>query len=98
MIAARRWRVCEHGDTVPVLCRLPSGMTDREWKGRSIDRCIAPLVKALQEGGINMLGSCCGHGEVKGNICLEDGRGLLVLSPEEFNTWLDDAIKGGGGE
>lgn len=53
-----------------------------------IDACIASLVKAIQEGGIDMLGSCCGHGKREGHIWLADGRGLLVLSPEDNRRYL----------
>ena len=42
------------------------------------DPCIAPLVKALNEGGIATVASCCGHGERNGSICLADGRELLI--------------------
>ncbi len=44
-----------------------------------IDGCIAPIVKALQRGGIDMRASCCGHGKGRGSIHLQDGRTLLIL-------------------
>ncbi len=50
----------------------------QRWKMAQIDACIAPIVKALQEGGIDMRGSCCGHGEVDGTINLQDGRILII--------------------
>lgn len=43
------------------------------------DPCIAPLVKALNEGGIPTVASCCGHGTHLGSIALEDGRWLTIL-------------------
>jgi hypothetical protein len=49
-----------------------------KWKRVKIDKCIAPIVKALQKGGINMRGSCCGHGKDIGEIELSDGRKLLI--------------------
>jgi hypothetical protein len=55
------------------------------WKQAQIDRCIAPIVKALQEGGIDMRGSCCGHGRQCGEIELQDGRMLLILTPGQKN-------------
>lgn len=48
------------------------------WKHCKIDKCIAPLVRALQEGGIDMRGSCCGHGKMDGDIHLQDGRILII--------------------
>jgi len=45
---------------------------------RWIDSCIAPIVKALQEGGIDMRSSCCGHGKGDGKILLQDGRRLII--------------------
>ena len=48
------------------------------WKKAQIDRCIAPIVSALQEGGIDMRGSCCGHGKMDGDIHLQDGRILII--------------------
>ena len=73
--------MCEHGDTVPVLVMVPSdlshtGMERRDMK--QIDRCIADIVRALQDAGIDMRGSCCGHGKADGSILLEDGRELVV--------------------
>lgn len=51
--------------------------TRREWL---IDRCIAPIVAALDAAGVYMLGSCCGHGNGPGEITLADGRRLFVAS------------------
>ena len=48
------------------------------WKKMKIDKCMAPIVKALQEGGIDMRGSCCGHGKMDGDIHLQDGRILII--------------------
>jgi hypothetical protein len=54
-----------------------------EWKTVQIDGCIASLVAALQAGGIDMRGSCCGHGAREGFIHLNDGRALLLLSKDQ---------------
>lgn len=75
--------MCEWGDCVAVRVRVAADLscTGRsKWKRMQIDRCIAPLVQALQQGGVNMLGSCCGHGKREGYIHLDDGRCLLILS------------------
>lgn len=48
------------------------------WKVAAIDYCIAPIVEALQLRGIDMRGSCCGHGKMDGDISLKDGRVLVI--------------------
>jgi hypothetical protein len=83
--------MCNWGDTAPVLVRIPADLScsgEAHWKLTQIDRCIAPLVKALQEGGVDMRGSCCGHGRGEGQIELQDGRLLRILDPQEAATWL----------
>lgn len=47
------------------------------------DPCLAPLVKALNDGGQPTIASCCGHGRRPSSICLADGRELLVMSFDE---------------
>ena len=44
----------------------------------NIDKCIAPLVKALNMSGFETVASCCGHGKKLGNIVLQDGRELII--------------------
>ena len=47
--------------------------TDEVFKSRSkvpVDKCIAPIVQALNSAGIQTLGSCCGHGVI-GYIALD---------------------------
>jgi hypothetical protein len=73
--------MCAHGETVPVRVKIDAGLSHSgrtEWKVKPIDRCIAGLVAALQGGGIDMLGSCCGHGRNPGEIALADGRILSL--------------------
>lgn len=63
--------MCMRGDTVPLVI-----------KGRrvEIDRCIAPIVKALNDAGIETAESCCGHGEVEGHIlAYQDGKHRLFV-------------------
>lgn len=45
---------------------------------KGIDFCIAPIVQALNIGGITTVSSCCGHGKQDGTILLADGRVLIV--------------------
>lgn len=83
--------MCEHGRSALVRVKVPADLAaegHEKWKDAAIDECIAPLVAALQGGGIDMCGSCCGHGQRDGHIDLQDGRGLLILSPERNTAYL----------
>lgn len=42
------------------------------------DPCIEPIVRALNEGGLRTVASCCGHGERPGRITLSDDTDLYV--------------------
>jgi len=73
--------MCKWGATVPVCVKIPADLShsgESCWKVKEIDRRIAPIVKALQEGGIDMRASCCGHGKTDGRIDLQDGRILII--------------------
>lgn len=48
-------------------------------KGVWCDPCLAPLITALNDGGLPTVASCCGHGENPGSVALADGRWLLIL-------------------
>ena len=83
--------MCDHGQEVVVRLKIPADLAfdgAEKWKDCGIDACIAPLVKALQDGGVDMRGSCCGHRKRPGHIDLQDGRGLLVMSAEENLQYL----------
>lgn len=67
-------------ETKAVNVKIPPDLShtgESYWKDIEIDACIADIVDALQSGGINMRGSCCGHGGW-GEIFLEDGRVLMI--------------------
>ena len=66
--------MCEHGRTNEMM------LGGRWWR---IDVCIAPLVKALNQGGMVTVASCCGHGKMDGVISLQDGRELVIMSTKE---------------
>lgn len=71
--------MCSRGDTVPmVLPKRPLSDQFGRHLPYAIDRCIAPLVAALNRSGLTTVASCCGHGEVPGNIALGDGRWLVI--------------------
>lgn len=79
--------MCKEGVTRPVRVKVPADLscTGKErWKDAKIDVCIAELVEALQRSGIDMRGSCCGHGKAVGTILLQDGRILIITADDRF--------------
>lgn len=83
--------MCRHGTHELVRVRIPADLAGggrAKWKRMKIDACIAPLVRALQEAGVNMRGSCCGHGRGRGDIHLQDGRMLLILDKKAAMRYL----------
>lgn len=74
--------MCEHGTTTPVEVMIVSGLSHTGFARRAvveIDSCISALVRALDQAGIIMRSSCCGHGK-GGEIVLEDGRTLIIAT------------------
>lgn len=43
-----------------------------------IDKCLEPIIMALNAAGVKTVASCCGHGKQPGNIALADGRELII--------------------
>lgn len=78
--------MCEWGTHVEVenLLAFNGDWHRRTWK---IDACIAPIVKALDGGGVETVQSCCGHGKGPGRIDLVDGRALFLLPASYDLTW-----------
>ncbi len=77
--------MCEHGDEVlmRVLVDARDSHTgEARYAEKGIDRCIAPLVKALNDAAIITRSSCCGHGKEPGTVMLADGRTVRVYSVE----------------
>ena len=73
--------MCKYGNTILTKVKIPADLSHTGksfWKKAGIDSCVAPIVKALQKGGIDMRGSCCGHGKMDGDIHLQDGRILII--------------------
>ena len=82
---------CSHCGERSVLMRFPNGSRDFP-----IDPCIASIVKALNDGGVLTVATCCGHGSGMGNIWLEDGRVLVVLPDyDSYSAVLLAAIECG---
>ena len=68
--------MCKRGNTVkmelPIVGDFRQGIAD-------IDKCLAPIIKALNDGGVLTTGCCCGHGEIMGYIHLANGKYLGVF-------------------
>jgi len=64
------------GRTVDCLVMVPANLSHTGkayWANKSIDYCLAPLVKTLNAFGVDTAACCCGHGEAPGSIILHDG-------------------------
>lgn len=62
-------------------------------KERRIDACIAEIIRALNDGGVATIASCCGHFNRWGSIILKDGR-ELIISPDFESSRAFDKIHG----
>lgn len=77
--------MCKWGNDVLVKVKIPAVCSHTGkvyWTKKAIDKCIAPIVKALTEAGIHTAGSCCGHGKNNGYIALHDKRVLIIKKIE----------------
>ena len=75
--------MCNWGDSVSVEVLIPKDLSSsgsEKWVHKPIDRCISNIVSALQNAGINMRSSCCGHGKGPGEILFQDGRRLVIYN------------------
>lgn len=81
-------KMCEWGDTVTYEVFIPAHLSstgEDKRKNVDIDRCLLPLVKALNESGILTDACCCGHGKRPGNIMLADDR-VIEIYPN-YKEW-----------
>lgn len=62
----------------------PCGRSDCNTINQGIDKCLLPLIRALNAVGLRTVASCCGHGNRPGRISLKDGREILILP--DFDT------------
>lgn len=69
---ARPSRCCPLGS---YKCQVPMPIAGRR---RDIDYCVADIVAALNAANIATVASCCGHGQMEGDVRLEDGRVLKI--------------------
>jgi hypothetical protein len=83
--------MCEYGTWKKVKVWIPPDLDcvgEGKWKFAKIDSCIAPIVRALQRGGINMRSSCCGHEKHRGRIDLQDGRIIWIDSSKRVHCYI----------
>ena len=85
--------MCKRGDTVSVMVLKDE---PHHWHFQDIDRCIAPLVNALNKADIYTASCCCGHGEELGHIWLRDGRALIILPDATKDTITAMVTKAAG--
>lgn len=86
--------MCEHandpGGREAAMIVLDPGTPERQGRDEVwCDPCIAPIVKALNDGGLPTVASCCGHHLKPARISLRDGRELFVLPDYEAGSALD---------
>jgi hypothetical protein len=71
----------EHREAAMVTIARDESGTPTVW----CDPCLAPLIQALNNGGLPTVASCCGHGHRPGTVALRDGRHLLVADWDWFD-------------
>jgi len=84
--------MCRWGDVVHMHLKIPAHLshTGKEYmKPVGIDRCIAPIIKALNDAGITTDASCCGHEKIPGSIILSDNRWLIVCDEKTAKAFFD---------
>lgn len=76
--------MCKWNDTIVT--------TTSSGKRVDVDRCLEPLVNALNAAGIETIACCCGHQKRPGNIALKDGRELIIAPDFETGREVDRAF------
>ncbi len=72
--------MCNHENREAAMVIVDPGTPERNGRdGVWCDPCLEPIVRALNEGGVRTVASCCGHGRSHGNIALADGRELIIM-------------------
>ena len=56
------------------------------------DPCIESLIRALNDGGVRTVASCCGHHQTLGNIALADGRQLFIAASFDEAALVSTAL------
>ena len=78
--------------TVPVSARK-SHTGKKRMKTISIDACLAPIIKALLDAGIETEECCCGHGHNAGYIGFADDRCFIIVNGHKEWDIARDAVE-----
>ena len=54
-------------------------------KAVEIDNCLTNIIQSLNDGGVETVTSCCGHGKTNGYIVLKDR--ILIVTP--VTNWTE---------
>lgn len=73
--------MCEYGDRV---------LMSFHGYNAEVDRCLAPILTALNASGITTVSSCCGHGHRPGYIWLLDDTFITLAYNEEDHKKILD--------
>lgn len=87
--------MCDHPNREAAMVVISEGVPDETGKKRGgvwCDPCLEPLVRALNDGGIRTVASCCGHGRRPGKIMLDDGRELFIAPNFDAARQVDAAF------
>lgn len=88
--------MCNHSpDREAAMIIIPGyeGTPERKFRdGVWCDPCLVPIIKALNDGGLPTISSCCGHGSYVSSIALADGRWVLVLPDMETFQAMDTKL------
>jgi len=79
--------MCKWGTSEVLEITVPAHLSHtgkKRLKKIGVDKCIAPIVRALNDAGITTDASCCGHNNGPGSIVLADGRELLICENISF--------------
>ncbi len=80
--------MCKNGNTI--VLQLDNLKSKRRPEGKiSVDKCIAPLIKSLNENGYDTAACCCGHGHRPTSIILKDDRRVIMLPNYETAYYVE---------
>jgi len=85
--------MCQWGTLTTVkLCKPQKNSIGALFDTVTVDSCIAPIIQALNNAGIETIASCCGHKRRIGNIVLGDNRELFIIPDFETGRKIDELI------
>ena len=92
--------MCNWGSTRTVRLRIQKDLSytgEERWANKGIDSCISGIVEALQAAGLDMKGSCCGHGAADGMKTVRQQREAFLrsrgITPTAFNRSVKKMVQ-----